>query len=212
MASALYRNACKLWTAMEDQAVGVGDLNDRDQYLVGMIPSAGCLGIWLGSLTALSIDVGLPSTSQYHEAKLTLQRMGCMSLLRRGCGRKASAWALLQRPSRELWDEHFAPLRDRSGRPRRQREPATTEAPAVPLRPEQIAEAIRVKVGSEVLVALDALGEELRTSNNSQARVAAARTLVFLARDGGTFDPDPLQRLADQLTAEMHATAPLEAP
>lgn len=36
--AAVFDNAVKLFAAMEDQAVAVGDLDDRDHYLAGMYP------------------------------------------------------------------------------------------------------------------------------------------------------------------------------
>jgi hypothetical protein len=205
--AAVFDNAVRLFAAMEDQAVAVGDLNDRDQYLAGMIPRAGCLGLWLGSLTGLCTSRGMASTSAYHETKLALVQMRCMTLLRRGAGQRSSAWALLARPSRELWEDTYGPLERltkmelaRAGAP---------PGPAVPLSPEQTLEAVRARVNGLILKAIDGLADVLEYSDNAQAKTAAARTILAMSRDGATLDHDPLARLADVMAAELHATAPL---
>jgi hypothetical protein len=211
----VFDNAVRLFAAMEDQAVAVGDLNERDAYLSDMIPKSGCLGLWLGSLTGLCTSLGMASTSAYHETKLALVQMRCMSLLRRGAGQRSSAWALLQRPSRQLWETTYGPLerptkleRARAAR-EHGRSGQVAEPAAEPLSPEQISEAVRVRVNSLMLKAIDGLANVLEYSDNSQAVTAAARTILALSRDGATLDVDPLARLADQFGAEIHATAGL---
>ena len=204
--AAVFDNAVRLFAAMEDQAVAVGDLNDKDQYLAGMLPKSGCLGIWLGSLTGLCTSLGMASTSAYHETKLALVQMRTMSLLRRGAGQRSSAWALLVRPSRQLWEATYGPLQ-RPTKMERARAARAAEPEPEPLTPDQLAEAVRARVNSLMLKAVDGLANVLEYSDNSQAVTAAARTILALSREGSTLDVDPLARLADQLTSEIHATA-----
>jgi hypothetical protein len=206
--AAVFDNACRLFAAMEDQAVAVGDLDNRDAYLTGMIPKGGCLGIWLGSLTGLCTSLGMPSTSAYHETKLALVQMRCMSLLRRDAGQRSSAWALLQRPTRELWQDIYGPLERLTKMERARANRAAAPEPEL-LTPEQITEAVRARVNSLMLRAIDGLADVLEHSNNSQAVTAAARTILALSREGSTLEHDPLARLADQLASEIHATAGL---
>ena len=205
--AAVFDNACRLFAAMEDQARAVGELDDKDQYLAGMTPT-GTIGIWLGSLTGLCSSLGMASTSAYHETKLALVQMRCMSLLRRGAGQRSSAWALLQRPTRELWQDIYGPLERLTKMERARADRAAAPEPEL-LTPEQITEAVRARVNSLMLRAIDGLANVLEYSDNSQAVTAAARTILALSREGSTLEHDPLARLADQLASEIHATAGL---
>jgi hypothetical protein len=62
-------------------------------------------------------------------------------------------------------------------------------------------------------LAVKALIEEVQTSANSQARTAAARTPLFLSRDVGGLEPDPLADFAElfgeELAEGFHATPAL---
>jgi hypothetical protein len=165
------------------------------------------MGIWLGSLTRLCVELGMASTSRYHETKGALVAMRCMALLRRGAGQRSSAWALLRRPSLELWTERFGALE----RPTKmgQARAARTAEPEPELTSEQLAEAVRARVNRLVLKAIDGLVNVLEYSDNSQAVTAASRTILALSREASTLEHDPLASLAAQLTSEMQATAAL---
>jgi hypothetical protein len=104
---------------MYAQAVPVGQLVGKDAYLAGMVP-VGSLGVYLGALTRLCAGVGLPSTAQYHQVKGALVRMGCIAQLRRGTAYRIGAWALLTRPSEELFAQRIGRL-DRPAREAAQR-------------------------------------------------------------------------------------------
>jgi hypothetical protein len=95
--SRLYDHCEAVWRAMYAEAIPVGQLSGQDRYLAGMVP-LGSLGIWLGALTRLCEGLGLPSTSQYHQVKGALVRMGTIAQLRRGTAHQIGAWALWPSP------------------------------------------------------------------------------------------------------------------
>jgi hypothetical protein len=119
--SRLYGHACKVWSAMAEQAVPVAQLRGRDRYLAGMVP-VGSYGVFIGSLMHLVEAQGHPSRSTYHYVKNALVRCGCIAQLRRGAGYITGAWALLTRPSEELWEARIGPIGRRGAAEVSQRE------------------------------------------------------------------------------------------
>jgi hypothetical protein len=214
--SRLYQHAERVWREMHTQAVGADQLSGSDAYLAVMVPP-GALGVYVGHLMHLFRGVGLGSSGQYHNVKGALVRMGTICQIRRGSALLQSAWVLLDEPTPELFAERMGP-------DARRRRRAAQLAPAVQatevIAPDGLAaflakspagrtEALRAMTSGAAYLAVKALIEEVQTSANSQARTAAARTLLFLGRDVGGLEPDPLQAMAEQFgeeLAQVHAT------
>jgi hypothetical protein len=202
--SKLYENACKVYAAMAAEAVPVDQLAGRDAYLAELVPP-GSQGVYLGPLTHLFRGLGLGSAQTYHHVKGALVRMGCIAQLRRGAAYVQSAWVLLDEPTTELFAERIDP----GGSPRRRRQLAPVVPATEVISPDGLAaflaktpagrvEALKDMTSGAAYLAVKALIEEVQTSNNSQARTAAARTLLFLSRDVGGLEPDPLAHFAQQ--------------
>jgi hypothetical protein len=98
---ALFEHCATVYKAMKDEA----QIVEREGQDVL---------IYEGFLTKLFERLHL-STPYYSSVMAELQRMDCVRQLRRGGGSSPSEWAVVQKPTRQLWDS-------RSSRPRKQRQ------------------------------------------------------------------------------------------
>lgn len=201
---------------MHRQSVPVDQLEGPDAYLAELVP-VGSLGVYIGPLTLLIKGQGLPSASQYAQVKGALVHMGTICQLRRGAAYWQGAWALLDEPTEELFTERMGPgARQR----RRQRQLAPAVAATEVIAPDGLpaflakspagrVEELRAMTSAASYLAVKALVEEASTSANSQARVAAARTLLALNRDVGGLESDPWAELGEEIGEglwRVHAT------
>jgi hypothetical protein len=91
---AMYRHCLETYEAMENNAQ-FEDIEGHESVLV-----------WKGFLTKLICKELSHSVPYFTKIMQNLKRMDCVRQLQRGGGSAHSHWALLQKPTPELWEAH----------------------------------------------------------------------------------------------------------